>query len=64
MLVWYSLLPYCKFGMIRFLNSNTNILSYREKTSGYPPNKIFFWELLGLSSLMALNWEALRSVVN
>ena len=32
--------------------------------SGYLPNKIFFWELLGLLSRMALNLEALRSVVN
>ena len=39
-------------------------MSCREKMSGYLPNKIFFWELLGLLSRMALNLEALRSVVN
>ena len=39
-------------------------MSCREKMSGYLLNKIFFWELLGLSSRMALNLEALRSVVN
>jgi len=32
--------------------------------SGYLLNKIFFWELLGLSSRMALNLEALCSAVN
>ena len=39
-------------------------MSCREKMSGYLLNKIFFWELLGLSSRMALNLEALCSAVN
>jgi hypothetical protein len=48
------------------LNPNTSILYsvYRKRMSGYLQNRIFFWQLLGLSSRMALNWEAPHSAVN
>ncbi|TVU16063.1 hypothetical protein EJB05_39611, partial [Eragrostis curvula] len=36
----------------------------RKKMSGYLQNRIFFWQLLGLSDRMALNWEAPCSAVD